>query len=505
MNKNNLILGWELTPTLEPRYWLNSKAKPGKQNIADLVVVEPESIAAHTAIIAQSGSGKSYFLGRLIEEILVNTKSNCIILDPNADFKKANEVVNPELWDEAKYDIAVRKGKLPHENSRNEFLKEWSKVPICILTNKDEAKQPYKKIKLWWPSINVELISDDLEPIIRSELYHCHRFVKAIARLCHYKCQANSSRCDILKESKKYLKMLRDLEPDERGKKLQAEFDADKLGTSKSKTSFSIVSQMSTFLDIYNKQVIYSQIMTAVSASEYISDTIAKYYFSKAREFDSAGIIDVIINKTLKKTQTEDSPKRLQVIDLPSLENKGARFMAVSSILNHEWSRVRSEWEMALKDNPNKDVRVPTFIVVDEAHNLIPAAPRNASEYSLREQFRTIIAEGRKYGLFLILVSQRPDKLDPLIISECENIALMKINSAKVLQNSKQLLGLDDLPNKLIEKCLDFPTGRVLLYGSWSNGSSKLLFSAARRTVEGGRNLRSEHWAVPFSDEITKR
>jgi hypothetical protein len=29
-------------------------------------------------------------------------------------------------------------------------------------------------------------------------------------------------------------------------------------------------------------------------------------------------------------------------------------------------------------------------------------------------------AEGRKYGRFLILVSQRPDKLGPLVLSECE-------------------------------------------------------------------------------------
>ena len=64
-----LTLGWQVTPTFDPRYWLGSDARAGEQNDTDLVVVPSERMATHTAIIAQSGSGKSFFLGRLVEEI----------------------------------------------------------------------------------------------------------------------------------------------------------------------------------------------------------------------------------------------------------------------------------------------------------------------------------------------------------------------------------------------------------------------------------------------------
>jgi DNA helicase HerA-like ATPase len=37
----------------------------------------------HTAIIAQSGSGKSFMLGRLLEEIAIRTKARFLILDPS--------------------------------------------------------------------------------------------------------------------------------------------------------------------------------------------------------------------------------------------------------------------------------------------------------------------------------------------------------------------------------------------------------------------------------------
>jgi DNA helicase HerA-like ATPase len=138
--------------------------------------------------------------------------------------------------------------------------------------------------------------------------------------------------------------------------------------------------------------------------------------------------------------------------------------------------------------------------VVDEAHNLIPAEPRNHAERGLREQFRRIAAEGRKFGLFLILVSQRPDKLDPLIVSECENRALMRLGSAAVLTKTKDVLGLGDVPERTLERCLEFDIGRALLAGAWVRDEPVFLYSAARRTLEGGRNLDDEFWARP---EIT--
>jgi hypothetical protein len=150
-----------------------------------------------------------------------------------------------------------------------------------------------------------------------------------------------------------------------------------------------------------------------------------------------------------------------------------------------------------LAADASKDIRTPTFVVVDEAHNLIPSEPRNKAAIALREQFRTIVAEGRKYGLFLILVSQRPDKLDPLILSECENKAVMRLGSASILEITRKMLGLEDVAPKLLQKCLEFEAGRVLLVGAWSPGGPKITYAASRRTIEGGRSLREDYWAVP--------
>ncbi len=166
-------------------------------------------------------------------------------------------------------------------------------------------------------------------------------------------------------------------------------------------------------------------------------------------------------------------------------------------MLDRVWRRARTDWELALQNPPDADERVPTFIVVDEAHNLMPASPEGPLEAASRDQFRMIAAEGRKFGLFLILVSQRPDKLDPLILSECENKAVMRLDSDVVLDLTRRLLGLEGLPSRQLQRCLEFGLGRALLIGRWAPAGPEVVYCGARRTVEGGRNLRPEHWAVP--------
>jgi DNA helicase HerA-like ATPase len=86
-------------------------------------------------------------------------------------------------------------------------------------------------------------------------------------------------------------------------------------------------------------------------------------------------------------------------------------------------------------------LRVPVFVVVEEAHNIVPAKPTSFAAEALKNQLRTIAAEGRKYGVFLILVTQPPDKIDPLIVSECENRAVMRLGARAVLTKAESLLG----------------------------------------------------------------
>ena len=513
-DRSFLVLGWQVTSDLEPRYWTQSKAKVGRQSTDDLTRILASTIANHTAIIAQSGSGKSFFLGRLIEEIMLRTRSRCLVLDPNADFRRIAEVEDAALWRDAAYKNG--RGKLPHEASRNAFSAAWKEKEIRIRGAKDGnvAGKGVEALELPWSSVSVDFLAEELDATQRSDLSHCHAVVRDVETLLRLRLiLVATDRCELIGTCEELFQKARATTPGGVDALLEARFNfgqqisdvfAGKTGADLAKQRellgvFGLETAADLFLPETLGEMVTSKVAPlrarVVTASRYVPERVEHFYFSKVREYESTGILRA---EKGKSGLPAGGPKRLEVLDIPSIKSRASRLLAINTVIETEWIHARTAWNLALQNPGNQDERVPTFIVVDEAHNLIPADPlRGKAEGALREQFRTIVAEGRKYGLFLILVSQRPDKLDPLVLSECENKAVMKLSSRSVIDVAKRMLGLDDIQPRLLEKCLEFKTGRVLLVGPWVPDGPQITYGAARRTVEGGRNLRDDFWAKP--------
>jgi hypothetical protein len=107
---------------------------------------------------------------------------------------------------------------------------------------------------------------------------------------------------------------------------------------------------------------------------------------------------------------------RCLVVDLGSLETRAEQSLVAEAVLERLWDqRMRRE---------------PVLIVIDEAHNVCPAAPEDAQTALATEHAVRIAAEGRKFGLYLLTSTQRPDKVHPNIVSQCDNLVLMRMNSA---------------------------------------------------------------------------
>jgi DNA helicase HerA-like ATPase len=70
--------------------------------------------------------------------------------------------------------------------------------------------------------------------------------------------------------------------------------------------------------------------------------------------------------------------------------------------------------------------RVPLLVVCEEAHRYVPADKRLGFGPTRRSISR-IAKEGRKYGVYLGLVTQRPAELDPTILSQCSSIFAMRM------------------------------------------------------------------------------
>jgi hypothetical protein len=102
---------------------------------------------------------------------------------------------------------------------------------------------------------------------------------------------------------------------------------------------------------------------------------------------------------------------------------------------------------------------VPVMIVCEEAHNYVPQ--RDTAAYrSSRKSLERIAKEGRKYGLSLMVVSQRPSEVSETIFAQCNNFLALRLTNNADQNYVKKLFpdnsnGITDiLPNLAPGECV---------------------------------------------------
>lgn len=106
----------------------------------------------------------------------------------------------------------------------------------------------------------------------------------------------------------------------------------------------------------------------------------------------------------------------------------------------------------------------PITLVCDEAHVYIPNNFQlSASERRMVEVFENIAKEGRKFGITLLVASQRPSELNKTIMAQCANFVVGKLNN----DNDKSMLKgvLSGGNESIIDSTAMFSPGDVLVVG----------------------------------------
>ena len=137
--------------------------------------------------------------------------------------------------------------------------------------------------------------------------------------------------------------------------------------------------------------------------------------------------------------------------------------------------------------------RDPVLIVIDEAHNVCPAEPQNPLSAVATEHAIRIAAEGRKFGLYLLLSTQRPQKIPENVLSQADNLVLMRLNSLADAAFAQAVFSF--VPPSLIERSATFRQGEALIAGKISPQPALLRFGA-RISQEGGADV-PVTWAAP--------
>lgn len=105
---------------------------------------------------------------------------------------------------------------------------------------------------------------------------------------------------------------------------------------------------------------------------------------------------------------------------------------------------------------------IPFMIVCEEAHNYIPKS--GGAEYNAsRKSIERIAKEGRKYGLSLMVVSQRPSEVSETIFSQCNNFVVLRLTNFNDQNCVKRLL--PDNNSSLVDGLPTLSAGEALIVG----------------------------------------
>ncbi|MCD6502609.1 ATP-binding protein [bacterium] len=398
--------------------------------------VDHKPLTRGLALIGQSGCGKSFLLGRIIEELVRTTtnKTRILVIDTNADFynglelKTSNENTKSFSSVLNKYNS----GLISKEAFRNFFHEEESECNMIA------DRKEFKEFEIYGKkgfNFSFSWLLDDFFsrflPILRAGI------------------------------SERFL------------------IDAFRYVFQKGKT----LKEYSMFLFDLSHGKLFDQYTVLNSEEAY-----ASLYNDISKPF----VVQEFPDKEGQKTFNDNlfSKKRVAFVEMERIQDNRVRVQSLLYILYFLWEKhIEMTKKLRAGEISPEDAK-RTFLIIDEAHNFAPDETEDPYLKLLGEMIHKIAAEGRKYGLHLILATQRPNKLKKGLLGELDNAIIMKMNSHSDLEHLANEMRILDV--KLIEPCLHFQgQGNAIAIGEMTGMApyARIFKAAPRRTLEGGIDI----------------
>lgn len=157
--------------------------------------------------------------------------------------------------------------------------------------------------------------------------------------------------------------------------------------------------------------------------------------------------LNLKIRKTIE-TDTIDNLSGGLIINLSDHDNYDERQIALLLFLRQLYETAKS-----------KKSAVKMLVFIDEAHNYVPSIYKSFC----KNEILRLAREGRKYGLTLCLISQRPRWVDPTALSQCGNVFIFRIQNS---DDKKHVFDSVSLPDSMKElNIAKLKTGEMIVSG----------------------------------------
>ncbi len=213
-----------------------------------------------------------------------------------------------------------------------------------------------------------------------------------------------------------------------------------------------------------------------------ITDKRLSFMFSAPKE----AFLYPYLTELCKALISTDDNKRVKIIDFSEVPSD--ILPLITSLIARIIFEVQ-QW--TLKEN-----RHPISIFCDEAHLYIPNSNETGIEKSSLKLFERIAKEGRKYGVSLVIVSQRPSEVNKTVLSQCNNFVAMRLTNPDDQNIIKRLFpdNLEGFANTL--PTLDI--GEALIVGD------SVLLPTRVKIDEPSPNCQPESQTINFWAEWSK-
>ena len=192
-------------------------------------------------------------------------------------------------------------------------------------------------------------------------------------------------------------------------------------------------------------------------------------------------------------------PGQVTVLQMNEISQEEQQVICATVLRQASHARMNTQKELIRPDDENF-LPYPVFILIEEAHRFAPAHEPSRCKMILR----TILSEGRKFGLGMGLITQRPGKLDADVLSQCMSQFIMRIVNP-VDQDSLKY-GVEAAGRDLLKELPALTKGQVIIAGACVN--TPVLCQVRQRITEhGGETLNApELWQSYFrSHQVAAR
>jgi hypothetical protein len=184
-------------------------------------------------------------------------------------------------------------------------------------------------------------------------------------------------------------------------------------------------------------------------------------------------------------------PGQVTVLQMNEISQEEQQVICAAVLRQANLARMNTQKELITPEDESY-LPYPVFILIEEAHRFAPAHEPSRCKMILR----TILSEGRKFGLGVGLITQRPGKLDSDVLSQCMSQFIMRIVNP-VDQDSLKY-GVEAAGRDLLKELPALTKGQVIISGACVN-TPVLCQVRQRRTVHGGETLDApELWQKYF-------